>query len=120
LLEELRRSTAVEQTRYHAAGIGTGWRWQTIRSGGEQAKRERSPDTGGEVNGNRTNRIINAQVFSPLDILSYTHYTVTSKIKPKVTMSRRSKYILRKRGKIDRLQIFLGTDVLKVAWESGS
>jgi len=34
-------------------------------------------------------------------------------------MSRRSKYILRKRGKIDRLQIFLGADVLKVAWESG-
>jgi len=35
-------------------------------------------------------------------------------------MSRRSKYILRKRGKIDRLQIFLGADVLKVTWESGN
>jgi hypothetical protein len=35
-------------------------------------------------------------------------------------MSRRSRHILRKRGKAGRLKVFPGADVPKVAWEFGN
>jgi len=56
----------------------------------------------------------------PLDKQAHTLYTTTNtNYTRNMTMSRRSRYTSRKRGKISRLEVFPGKKVSNVAWEFG-
>jgi hypothetical protein len=56
-------STAVEQSLQRYRVIGTGWTREAVLTAGKEPEGDRAPDTAHAVDGNRTDGIVDAQIF---------------------------------------------------------